>query len=282
MKVAITGGKGGTGKSLVATALAVELAKRKYKVLLVDADVDCPNDHLILSIKRKKVKDVSQPIPKFDFKKCIKCGRCSEVCKQRAIVFVKGKNPIFIPELCYGCSACMIACPTKAISKDKKKIGTIYSGANYGVNFVSGEIEIGVEESSPVVNACKKYLKNIEKDFDFVIIDTAAGTHCTVISALLECDLALAVTEPTPLGEHDLKLILQLLKVLKVPSKIILNRSTIGDKKKTKEISKKAKVPILAEIPYKKEILSAYMQGKPVKDKSIEYIARSLINKNWK
>ena len=90
-KIAVTGGKGGTGKSTVATALAYQLSKQN-KVLLVDADVDCPNDHLILSIKRKKEKDVLQTIPKWDFDQCNKSGACAQVCKYNAIVFIKGNN----------------------------------------------------------------------------------------------------------------------------------------------------------------------------------------------
>ncbi len=110
MKIAITGGKGGTGKSTISTALALELSK-KGKTLLIDADVDCPNDHLILSINREKIKYIFQPIPKFNFTKCKKCGKCSEVCRENAIVFIKGEYPILIPEQCIGCSACMISCP---------------------------------------------------------------------------------------------------------------------------------------------------------------------------
>ena len=166
MRIAITGGKGGTGKSTVATALAIELSK-KNKVLLIDADVDCPNDHLILNIKRKKVKDIYQPIPKFNLSKCKKCGRCAEVCREHAIIFIKDKYPILIPEQCIGCSACMIACPNKAISKDKKKIGTVYFGKyskKNSINFFSAETEIGVEEESPVVNALKTHIKNKEKE----------------------------------------------------------------------------------------------------------------------
>ena len=278
-KIAITGGKGGTGKSTIATSLALELAKRN-KILLIDADVDCPNDHLILNIERKKEKEIFQPIPKFDFKKCKKCGKCSEVCRENAIVFVKGNYPILIPEQCIGCSACMISCPYNAITKDKKKIGTIYSGKYFGktekLSFLSAETEIGVEEESPIVNALKEQAKDKEEKYDFILIDTSPGTHCNVISALSGVDLAFCITEPTPLGQHDLKLILQLLEKLKIPAKIILNKADVGNKKLILKIAKKFKAEIIAEIPYSKKILQAYSKGQPIKDKNIEKIAKFL------
>jgi len=285
MRIAITGGKGGTGKSTVATSLAIELSK-KNKVLLLDADVDCPNDHLILNIKRKEEKDIFQPIPKFNFDKCKKCGRCAEVCRENAIVFIKDKYPIFIPEQCIGCSACMIACPNQAIGKDKKKNGTIYSGSNYNINFFSAETEIGVEEESPVVNALKNHIKNKEKNYDFILVDTSPGTHCNVISALQECELAFCVTEPTPLGAHDLKLSLELLKILKIPSKIVLNKSSLGNKKIIEELKKKYQTEIIIEIPYKKKILKSYSKGEPIEDKNIKKLAEILeekghVNRIW-
>jgi len=276
-RIAITGGKGGTGKSTIATALALELAQ-KNKILLIDADVDCPNDHLILNIKRKKEKDIFQPIPKFNFSKCKKCGLCSRVCRENAIVFVKGKYPILIPEQCIGCSACMISCPYGAITKDKKKIGTIYSGKIKNLDFLSAETEIGVEEESPVVNALKDFAKDKEKKYDFILIDTSPGTHCNVISALSRVDLAFCVTEPTPLGQHDLKLILNLLKKLKIPSKIILNRADIGNKKLIQKIAKKYKAEVIAEIPYSEKILQAYSKGLPIKNKNIREMAEWLKN----
>ena len=150
MKIAVTGGKGGVGKSMVATSLAVEFS-RISKTMIVDADAECPNDHLLLSVKRKKYATVLQPIPKWDFTKCTKCGKCASICKQNAIVFVKGKYPAFVKDVCIGCQACIVACPVNAITKTKKEIGTIYTGKNYGVNLVSGELKLGELASGEVV-----------------------------------------------------------------------------------------------------------------------------------
>jgi len=277
MKIAITGGKGGTGKSTIATALAYKLAK-KHKVLLLDLDVDCPNDDLILGVKIKKIEDVRIMIPKFDYKKCVKCGLCSKICREHAIVFVKGKYPFVIPEQCTGCKACKIACPRNAISESKQKIGEILIGKKKNLTLIGGKMKPGIEESSLIVNAVKKYAKTYEKNYDYVIIDTAAGTHCPVISALLGCDIAFAVTEPTPLGQHDLSLILKLIKKLKIKTSVILNRSDIGNKRIIKNFVRKYKTKIIASIPYSKEILEAYSQGKPIENENIKKIVEKLKN----
>jgi len=275
MKIAITGGKGGTGKSTIATALAYKLAKTK-KVLLLDLDVDCPNDNLILGVKIKRVKDVETMIPKFDYKKCVKCGLCSRVCKEHAIVFVKGKYPFVIPEQCIGCKACKIACPKKAITEARQKIGEIFVGKKGKLTLIGGRMKPGIEESSLIVNEVKKFSKQYEKNYDYVIVDTSAGTHCPVISALIGCKVAFAVTEPTPLGQHDLELILKLIKKLKIKSYIILNRSDIANKKTIENLAGKYKTKIIAEIPYSKEIEKSYSEGKPIKHKAIDQIIKMI------
>jgi MinD superfamily P-loop ATPase len=276
IKIAITGGKGGTGKSMVSVALASALVKKGKKVLLVDADVDCPGDDLLLGSKLKKMADVESMIPKFDFSKCLHCGKCAQVCPEHAIVFARGKNPIFIPDQCIGCQACQIICPNGAITKSKQIIGEIFIGKKKNITLLSGKMKPGIEESSLVVNALKKKITEQENFFDYIIIDTAAGTHCPVIAALSGSDCALAVTEPTPLGAHDLDLILDLTKKIKIKTQIILNRFDIGLENVIKKTAKKYQVEIIAKIPYSREIEKKYCAGNPVKDDAIEKIIQRI------
>jgi len=267
--IGITGGKGGTGKSTVAAALSYELAK-KHKVWLIDADVDCPNDHLLLNIKRRLLKKVEQRIPRWNFKKCTMCGLCGTVCETNSIVSIKGNKPIFLPAQCNGCGACVIKCGEKAISWDKKEIGKIYTGSNYNISFLSGELEVNQPISEFVVNALNDIINKEKSKFDYIIVDTAAGTHCPVIAALKSCDIVFAIAEPTPLGGHDLDLILQLLKKLKIKSSIILNRSDIGNKQIIKFLASKHQAKITAEIPYSKKIFKQYIEGRPITIKNME------------
>lgn len=282
MKIAITGGKGGTGKSTISTALAVELAK-KNSVLLVDADVECPDDHIILPIKRIKVKHIEAFLPSFNQEKCLKCGKCSEVCKENAIVIIQDNYPLLIEGQCIGCGACLFTCPNKAISKNMQIIGTIYQGTpefnskiSENLILISGEMDINCESSSLVVNATCGFALELEGKYDFILIDTAAGTHCNVITALKNVDMALAVAEPTPFGKHDLEIILKLLKILKIESSIIVNKADAGDLNLIKEIENNYNVKIISEIPYAEEIIESYSKGLPITHKKISEIVESL------
>ncbi len=271
MKIAVTGGKGGTGKSTIATALAAWLSK-KSRVLLLDLDVDCPNDHLILSAKLRKVSDVKSMIPDFDLKKCIKCGRCRKACMENAIVQVKGRYPFVVPEQCTGCRACKIVCPVNAITEKEQVIGHIFRGRG-ATDLITGTLKPGIEESSLVVNAAKRYAEKYESSYDYVIIDTAAGTHCPVISALLGADVAIAVTEPTPLGSHDLDLILDLTGKLGIKAHVVINRSDIAGRDDIEKTARKHKANIIAEIPYSMRIIKNYSEGRPITHKAIRKIA---------
>ncbi len=274
MKIAVTGGKGGTGKSMVATSLAVEFSKNK-KTMLVDADVECPNDHLLLSIKLKKHATVYQPIPKWDFDKCIKCGRCAEVCKQNAIVFVKGKNPAFVAEVCIGCKACVVACPEGAISTTTKEIGTIYTGKNYDVELVSGELKLGELASGEIVAEVRTYSDKINQTVkaDVMLIDSAAGIGCPVIASLVGTDFIVAVTEPTPSALNDLKRVLYHADHFGIKHGIVINKHDLEETfcSKIEEYAKENNIPILGKIPYRKDFVQSTIQMKPVVEINPEY-----------
>ncbi len=274
MKIAVTGGKGGTGKSLVATSLAVEFAKNN-KTALLDLDVECPNDHLLLSIKRKQFIKIYQPIPKWDFNKCTKCGKCASVCKQNAIVFVKNKYPAFVKDICIGCKACIVACPQNAISETKKEIGTVYTGKNYNVNFISGELKLGELASGEVVAEVRKYSEKINEKLKakVILIDSAAGIGCPVIASLVGTDYIVAVTEPTPSALHDLKRVLYLANHFQIKHGIVINKYDLA-KKFCLEIEKFAEeknIAIIGKIPYKKDFLDSTIEMKPVTEINPNY-----------
>jgi len=282
-KIGITGGKGGTGKSTFAILLSLELIKKGKNVILCDCDVECPNDYLILGKKlTKPVKNVFAEFPVLIKKKCKKCGLCVKSCRQNAIFQPRDKNgnldyPVFIKDLCSGCGLCSFVCPFEAIKTKKEKTGEIYiNQIKYSSNktkeikrfwLITGLSNAGVEETGPIVTETKKFALDFAKNnkADYIIFDTASGTHCPVISALLGCDFAYCVTEPTPMGANDLNLILELAKKIKIKTKIILNQANLGNKKAIENIARKFKTKIEREIPYSEKIAKLYSTGQLLK-----------------
>jgi MinD superfamily P-loop ATPase len=253
MIVGVTGGKGGTGKSFFAINLAVALAKKGAKVILLDCDPDSPSDHILLGAERKNKSEVNCLIPVFIKEKCVKCGVCVKTCQYNALFQMRGQVPQLMEPICNGCTACILACPHGAITKGSKIVGWTYESEKHGLKMFSGELKPSEPLSEKIVNEIKKRAE--EEKADFVIVDTAAGAHCNVVAALEGCEKAYAITEPTPFGISDLEVIEEVLGKLKIPYEIVVNRSDITDKKieNTK-----------FEIPYDRKIIDSYVKGIPL------------------
>jgi MinD superfamily P-loop ATPase len=264
MIISVASGKGGTGKTLVATSLALSL-KDKYRVQILDCDVEEPNDHIFLKPNITHSEAVSVPVPNIDEKKCTHCGKCAEVCAYHAIA-VLGEYVLTFPELCHGCGACGYLCPEKAISEIPYEIGVIETGQSNGIAFGHGKLAIGQAMAPPVIRKVKRLINRDR----VVIIDASPGTSCPVVEAIKGSDFCLLVTEPTPFGLNDLVLTVETVRQLGIPCGIVLNRAGVGDGK-TEQYCARENIPILLTIPLDMNIASLYSQGVPLVEGMPDY-----------
>jgi MinD superfamily P-loop ATPase len=254
MIVSIASGKGGTGKTLVATSLALSLASEE-KVQLLDCDVEEPNAHIFVKPVLNRKESVFIPIPKVDENKCTYCGKCAQVCIYNAIAVFKNKVLVF-PELCHGCGACSYLCPENAISEENRELGIVEAGNSKDIDFVHGKLNIGEAMPTPVIRKVKSYI-NTEMT---AIVDISPGTSCPVVEAVKQSDFCLLVTEPTPFGLNDFILAVEMVKKLGIPHGVVINRTGVGDTK-LDEYCRKENIPILFTIPLDSRIATLYSKG---------------------
>ncbi len=258
MIIAIASGKGGTGKTTVATNLATYLAKTsKRTVNLLDCDVEGANSNIFLNTELQISSEVQAARPKWESTKCKNCGQCVDICEFNAIAKVKGQSLIF-EELCHSCGACAHLCPEDAYTMIQKTIGRIESGnLNDNFKFGQGELKIG-ESLSPLV--IKKLKETIRPD-EITIIDSPPGTTCPVVKSLEDVDYCILVTEPTPFGASDLKLALTLASEMRIRTSVVINRSEDSDSI-IEEIATIFDVPIITKIPFSRKYAETYSKGK--------------------
>jgi MinD superfamily P-loop ATPase len=254
MIISVASGKGGTGKTLVATSLALSL-KDDHIVQLLDCDVEEPDAHIFLKPVITSKENVYVPVPKVDEEKCTYCGKCADVCAYHAIA-VLPKNILVFPELCHGCGACSYFCPEKAIIEEGQEIGIVESGQKDGIFFVQGKLNIGQAMPVPVIRRVKEYVNHD----GVAIIDCPPGTSCPVVESIKDSDFCLLVTEPTPFGLNDLILAVETVKELEVPCGVVVNRAGAGDDK-VEEFCLKERIPVLMTIPLDLEIARLYSRG---------------------
>ena len=255
MIISIASGKGGTGKTTVATNLALVLGER---VELLDCDVEEPNAHLFLKPQIERTERVDTPIPLVDEAKCTFCRKCAEICRFNAIAVV-GRKVLVFPELCHSCGGCVAVCPEGAITEIGRELGTVNYGHRTGIKFINGRLRVGEAMSPPLI----KRVRAARDPERITLIDAPPGTSCPVIAAMNGADFILMVTEPTPFGLHDLKLAVEAVRLLGIPCGLVVNRADIGDDK-VFAYAREEGLPVLLTIPFERGIAEAYSRGETI------------------
>lgn len=258
MYIAVASGKGGTGKTLVSTALALSAGACTY----VDLDVEAPNGSIFIKPSIEKEISYTQPVPEINMEVCTFCGACAGSCAYNAIAVIPAlKKTMVFSELCHSCGVCTYVCPVQgAIKEVNKEIGKIRIGRSNTVRFVEGRLNVGQPSGVPLISGIIN--RHIDKN-DLLVVDSAPGTSCPVVESLKKSDYVILVTEPTPFGLNDLKLTVELVNAMGKKTGIIINKND-GRQNIIHEFSKQAGIPVLLEIPYSMEIQEAYSRGIPL------------------
>ncbi len=262
MIISIASGKGGTGKTTVATNLAMSIGSN---VRLLDCDVEEPNSHLFIHPAFEHTETVTTPVPDVDETKCTRCGKCGEICQFKAIVMI-GETVLPFHELCHSCGGCIEVCAPGAIKEVERELGILQKGHRNGVEFIHGKLRVGEAMSPPLI----RKVRSFEQEDGITIIDAPPGTSCPVIASMKGTDFVLLVTEPTPFGLHDLKLAVGAVRILDIPAGLIINRSDMGDDR-VWAYAEQESLPIMMEIPFERWIAETYSRGELLIEKSPEW-----------
>ena len=265
MIISIASGKGGTGKTTVATNLAAAIGPG---VQLLDCDVEEPNAHLFIKPELDDSRDFNVDIPEVDDNRCTYCGLCAEICQFKALA-VLPDTVLTFPELCHSCGGCFEVCPEKAVLRGQRNIGVVERGHAGDIRFVHGRLRIGEAMAPPLIAAVKAHARTD----GLTIIDAPPGTSCPVIAAMRDTDFVVMVTEPTPFGLHDLRLAVGAVKLLDIPCGLIINRADLGTDD-TEAYARQENIPVLMKIPFERRIAEAYSRGQLIVDVFPEWKAK--------
>jgi MinD superfamily P-loop ATPase len=251
----VASGKGGTGKTSIACALALSLDR---PLTFLDCDVEGANSHLFLHPIFHMQEEVAVAYPIIDAGKCDLCGKCLEACQFGALVRPGGKIRL-MANLCRNCRVCALVCPKDAVSMSARPIGFVRYGMAGKIRFVNGELTVGEALSVPIIKKIK------QSQDDLVIIDCPPGTSCPVVESMVGATAVLLVTEPTPFGRHDLKAMITICRRLELPCGVVINRSS-GDDAVIVDLCREAGVPVLLRVPFDRRVAERYAQGETLLD----------------
>ncbi|MDO9577602.1 MAG: ATP-binding protein [Candidatus Cloacimonadales bacterium] len=282
-EIVIISGKGGTGKTSITASFAVLGGKN---IVVADCDVDAADMHLLMQPDWEFSEDFYSGVAaEIDQNKCIKCGKCAEVCRFEAIPVIEKKY--FVSNLnCEGCGYCSQVCPRDAISMVEQNVGKWFiSNTKADNQMVHARLKIGADNSGKLVAKVKKEAKQIaeQNSKDFIIVDGSPGIGCPVVSSLSGTDFVVLVTESSVSGLHDLKRVYELVKKFKIPAGCIINKADINLQvsEEIKAFLKEENVTHLADIPYDETFTEAMTDGKTIVEFS-ESKLKQILEETWR
>jgi len=266
MIVSIASGKGGTGKTTLATNLAWVASQRASEVTYLDCDVEEPNGHLFLHPQWQATEPIEKQVPEVDQSRCTLCERCSDFCRFGAIICAAGQVTVF-EELCHGCGGCRLVCPEEAIHERARRMGTLRLGRSGRMRVVDGVLDVGQHLGPPAIREVKRRgLSRTEetgapsRQEVLTVIDAPPGTSCSMVEAVRQSDLVVLVTEPTPFGVHDLQLALETVEELGLAAAVVVNRAGLNDAS-VDACCRRANVPVIGRLPESWDVAAAYSEG---------------------
>jgi len=257
----ILSGKGGTGKTTIASAF-IQLSNAK---VYADCDVDAPNLHLVMNqVSEAKRSDYyGMPKAEIDMALCVHCDLCRETCRFEAIqADINYRVDYFA---CEGCGVCEAVCPVGAVSLKPAKAGELMLYTKDSV-FSTAELNMGSGNSGMLVTEVKKQLKSVPIEVGLTIIDGSPGIGCPVIASLSGVDMVLIVAEPSISGISDMERIIKTAEKFQTRIAICINKfdTNLENTEKIEFFCQKRYLPCAGRIPYDPAAVKAINQGQSI------------------
>ncbi len=254
MKIAIASGKGGTGKTTLATNLALLINKNK-SLVFADLDVEEPNSKIFLNPIIDNSRDISLLFPQINKEQCAFCGKCSDACQFNALAILKN-DYIFFPELCHSCGRCFLVCPHNAIIEKQSKIGIRLKGKKKNIQYYEGLLDEGKVQTKSMIAIIKKEMASNQLE----IRDCPPGTTCPMVECVKDANYVILVTEPTPFGLNDLSIAADSVKKMEIPLGVVINKSCENDII-IERYCEKNNLNIIGKLPYSRVAATKIANG---------------------